>query len=331
MYEEISVKLISVTEPVGKAIERTKAILFSPFDLGKWFTIGFCAWLAFMGEGGGFNPTGGNGCNNFGDIGHYIQSNLYWIIPVGLGVSVLAIGMVLVLAWLRSRGKFMFLDCVARNKAEVSNPWNEYAAESNSLFVFKIVFGLISLVCYIPLAIGWFAVVVPLLNSERLIIASIGMILVLSLLTLSLTIAVAIVAKFTDHFVVPTMYLHRIRCMEAWKRFWELLKDNIGHFILFALFLLVLNLAAGALIFALVVGTCGCACCFLAIPFIGTVVKLPIYVFMRSYSAYYLAQYGREWDVFIPPAPPQQPQTAPSPSADPNPLITPDEFFRGQI
>jgi hypothetical protein len=49
---------ISVTEPVSPALERVKTMLFKPFDLGKWFTIGFCAWLAFLGEsggGGGFN------------------------------------------------------------------------------------------------------------------------------------------------------------------------------------------------------------------------------------------------------------------------------------
>ena len=43
---------ISVAEPVSPALERVKRILFQPFDLGKWFVIGFCAWLAQLGEGG---------------------------------------------------------------------------------------------------------------------------------------------------------------------------------------------------------------------------------------------------------------------------------------
>jgi hypothetical protein len=34
------------------------------------------------------------------------------------------------------------------------------------------------------------------------------------------------------------------------------------------------------------------------IPYLGTVLMLPILVFERSYSLYYLAQYGPEWDVF---------------------------------
>ena len=45
---------ISVTTPISHAIDRVKQVLFNPFDLGKWFTIGFCAWLAGLGESAGF-------------------------------------------------------------------------------------------------------------------------------------------------------------------------------------------------------------------------------------------------------------------------------------
>ena len=44
---------VSVIDPVTPAIDRVKLILFRPFDLGKWFVIGFCAWLAYLGTGGG--------------------------------------------------------------------------------------------------------------------------------------------------------------------------------------------------------------------------------------------------------------------------------------
>jgi len=46
---------VSVTLPVGPAIENVKRLLFRPFDLSKWFVIGFCAWLAYLGQRGGFN------------------------------------------------------------------------------------------------------------------------------------------------------------------------------------------------------------------------------------------------------------------------------------
>jgi len=43
---------ISVTEPLTLAYDRMKLVLFQPFDPGKWFVIGFCAWLAGLGESG---------------------------------------------------------------------------------------------------------------------------------------------------------------------------------------------------------------------------------------------------------------------------------------
>ena len=62
---------ISVVEPVGAAIEKTKCILFQPFDLAKWFIIGFCAFLATLGGGGGGNFGG------FGDTGGVLQEFQY--------------------------------------------------------------------------------------------------------------------------------------------------------------------------------------------------------------------------------------------------------------
>src|SRR5690349_15561593 len=46
---------ISVTDPITPAIERAKLITFGPFDLSKWFVLGFVAFLVALGEGGGGN------------------------------------------------------------------------------------------------------------------------------------------------------------------------------------------------------------------------------------------------------------------------------------
>ena len=42
---------ISVIDPISPAIERTKLVLFQPFDLGKWFKLGFCAFLVLQRNG----------------------------------------------------------------------------------------------------------------------------------------------------------------------------------------------------------------------------------------------------------------------------------------
>ena len=98
---------ISVAEPVSPALERVKTMLFKPFDLGKWFTIGSCAWLAQLGEGGfrGNYNFGSHQGKNFGDTFRqsfdrardYVLDNLNWIVPLatGLIVILLALGLLL--------------------------------------------------------------------------------------------------------------------------------------------------------------------------------------------------------------------------------------------
>jgi len=142
---------INVVEPVSPALEHVKRMLFQPFDPGKWFIIGFCAWLARLGEAG-FCSGGGN--YNFGNLPHhdgldlrhdmdmardYLLNNLDWIIPLAALLLVIGLCLGLLFLWLNSRGRFMFLHCVALNRAEVTEPWNQFATAANSLFWFRLV------------------------------------------------------------------------------------------------------------------------------------------------------------------------------------------------
>lgn len=143
---------ISVVDPISPAIEWTKKMLFRPFDIGKWFTIGFCAWLAFLGEGGGFHSNfGGSGGGDggrpgigFEEMKGFVLEHLMWIITIGISVFVVIMVVSVIVMWLKSRGRFMFFHCVALNKAEVVVPWNKYCLQGNSLFLFRLVLGIIS-------------------------------------------------------------------------------------------------------------------------------------------------------------------------------------------
>ncbi len=298
---EAATKQISVIEPVGAAIAKVKAVLFSPFDASKWFTIGFCAWLTTLGQGGGSSGIrfpAGEGRPQWQHIRHSIEANLYWIVPLGLFVAIVILLISLVLMWLRSRGKFMFLHCAAVNKAEIAYPWKQYAPQANSLFLFKLTLWAINLVCLIPLIIGMIVICLPIVRREKLIGASIAAIAVMAVFMLFTSVFFGIVHKFTDDFVVPIMYIARRTCTQAWKRFWEILKNNFGKFILYLLFQIVIGLCISIIMLAAFIGTCCCFCCITAIPYIGTVVLLPVLMFKRLYSACYLAQYGPDFDVF---------------------------------
>ena len=74
-------------------------------------------------------------------------------------------------------------------------------------------------------------------------------------------------------------------------------------FALYILFQIVLGMAIGVIVFGAVVITCCCALFLLAIPYLGTVLLLPVLVFKRSYSLYFLRQFGPDYDVFPPASP----------------------------
>ncbi len=298
---------VSVIEPVGEALGKVNAILFRPFNIGKWFTIGFCAWLAYLGKGGfGFNFPGryGRPCSSGGEpfyqVKEFIVNNLPWVIFIGLFGLIIMVTVWLVLVWLRSRGDFMLLHCVAQNKAEVKNPWSKFKEHANSLFLFRIVlhligFAAIGLPCIIA---GVFIFLV--LSGTGSTMALLPVSIIFFLFVFILSVAFLLAHKFTTDFVVPIMLLRTKSCTVAWREFLTMLSANKGRFTLYILFQIVIGIAISAIILLAMIVTCCCGACFLAIPYIGTVLMLPLFIFKRAYSVCYFGQFGPSFDVFSP-------------------------------
>lgn len=298
---------ISVIDPVSPAIERVKLILFRPFDFGKWFAIGFCAWLAILCQGGfhcnfpfgnrGGNPAAACPAQNF------FTDNFVLIIILGSIIFVFGLAVMILCLWLSSRGHFMFLHCVAKNKAEVKAPWHQYRQQGNSLFLFRLSVAVIFFICMALLG-GTIVLCVLLFGKSNILATVIG---IASLVLVSLIMAVVIVSfllifKFTRDFVIPIMYLRAGTCVEAWRQFLKILLAKKGAFALYLLFQIVISMAISAIVMAAMLATCCCAACIMIIPYIGTVLMLPMLIFKRSYSLYYLRQFDPQFDVFIPEA-----------------------------
>jgi hypothetical protein len=306
---------ISVTRPVNPAIERANLILFRPFSLDKWICIGFCAWLADLGQRGGgsfshnsnYSPSSGNGggssSNNLpfdvSQVRDYLHHNIGWIIPVAIGVLVLALAIGVLIAWLQSRGTFMLLHCVALDRGEVAVPWRKFAREAHSLWLFKLALGLIALLFILPI-LG--AAGVTLFDmfyfQAKFDTGKIPLFVALGVAWVCLFLPFSIVGAFTRHFAAPIMYLRGGTCMQAWRELMKLISSHVWEFILYILFQFVIGIATGILVLAFGLCTCCIGFLLLVIPYVGAVVLLPITVFQRSYSLYYLAQYGEKYDVF---------------------------------
>ena len=322
---------IGVTEAIEPAYACVKRLLFQPFDLSKWIILGFCAWLAGLGEsgggGGGFN-WGNGGSHNFNgtDTGEqlrhfchqasdYVNANLYWIVPVAIMVVLVVLTLWLLILWLSSRGKFMFLHCVALNTAEVEVPWTKFARPANSLFRFRLVLGLLGMLLMLPTLVIILVAILRMVQHGRPDLVDVMLALGLGLIFLLLALGFALLHKFLVDFVVPIMFLRSGKCLAAWREFGALLAANFEKFVVYLLFQFVLNLAIGAIVLMAILLTCCLAGCLMLLPFVGTVLLLPVLVFKRAYSLYYLAQFGPQYDVFPTPAGP--PPLPASPLADP--------------
>ena len=96
-------------------------------------------------------------------------------------------------------------------------------------------------------------------------------------------------------FAVPSMYLRDETVKEAWKRVVrEVLSGKIGTIVLYYLLKFVLGLGIAAIVFAITCATC----CIAGLPYLSSVVFLPLAVFMRSYSLLFLEQFGENWKIF---------------------------------
>jgi hypothetical protein len=291
---------IEIFKPFGEAFELMKRILFQPFDLKKWLVIGFAAWLASLGAGGGgsYNYQSKRG-DEVQKVNDAISQIPHPILVAGIALLiVLVLALIVLFAWLRARGGFMFIDCIVKNRSAIAEPWRDFRKEGNSYFLFWLLVGLSLLIFAGLLSLP---LVVPAIKDESflrshsvyLISAIAGWILVMVLLVLAWALVTS--------FMVPIMYRQRCRAAEAFAAATRLITAHPGEMLLYCLFWVVL--ALGSALTGCVV-TCA-TCCIAAIPYIGTVILLPVFVLLRSFSLLFLRQFGPDYDVWASLVPPE--------------------------
>jgi len=299
-------KAVSVTTPVEAAWESMKRVLFMPFDIGKWFALGFSAWLASLLEGGGggnFNyRSSGRGANSLQQffMGAQDAWNTHQSLIVTVGVALIFFGFIIgiVLMWVRSRGKFMFLDNLVHNRDAVKVPWREFAQHGNSLFKWTLVYSIILLLVTLVLIGGVFVgIILPCIKAENFVTGTIPVIVIMVLLWLAVAIVGGYIMRFLEDFIIPIMYRKDMTATEAWSYFATIYRANTGKLLLYGLFYVLLGIGAGMVVALATIATCCILGCIAAIPYVGTVALLPVPVFFRFYSIHYIAQFGPDLDL----------------------------------
>ena len=304
---------IEIFKPFGDAFELMKKILFQPFDLKKWLVIGFAAWLANLGAGGG-----GGGNFNYpdkrrGDVTKLNETISQIPQPILIAAICILVCVVLLLivlvAWLRARGRFIFVDCIVRNRAAIVEPWKEFRAEGNSFFLFSL---LVVLALVGVMVIAGLVLIVPFIPWHGQAQPGVAFWIGLSLFVF-VAVCLAFVWALASQLMVPIMYRQRCLARLAFARAVDLVASYPGPILLYVLFLLLLGVATVMISCAVICATC----CIAAIPYVGTVILLPIPAMLGAFSLLFLRQFGPDYDVwasFMPPEflPVLMPPPAPS-------------------
>jgi hypothetical protein len=315
---------IEIFAPFGAAYELMKTILFRPFDFTKWLVIAFAAFLSGI-WGGGFNPSR-LGRMGTGDWKYRATNHgnwpTDWTMP-GWAIALIIVGglvlllFAFVLMWITSRGRFIFTDCVVKNRGAIAEPWREFRREGNSFFLFALA---VACVAIFLTGVLILIIVVPLglFSSDRAATAGVGVIAVILFIVFGLVwLVFSLFFALVSHFMVPVMYRRRCSAKDAFLDVSKLVLRNPGPFILLVLFGIVLAIAVGMI--GMVISCL--TCCIGGLPYISTVLLLPAIVWLLAFKLLFLRQFGDQYDVWATvgfPAPPTVPP--PSPPLPPPPI-----------
>jgi hypothetical protein len=313
---------ISFVEPLSRAWERMRRMLFAPFELARWLVLGFSAWLAGLATGGWGGNLAGNASDRL-DKGNVLSSELRDLVDtianhpiwtsLALVAVVIAVAVLIALLWVSSRGKLIFLDNVVHQRAAIVEPWRRLARLGDSLFRWRLGFALIVLGLVLAVLA---AIIVPAAAAslgDTLRGLSIAAILLGALAIAVVAVAALFVLALLDGFVVPIMYRFDLSATAAWRTLLPWLRRFPGWFIAYVVVIFLAAIVFQVMVFIL----CLFTCCIVLLPYVGTVILLPVWVLYRSYSVEFLAQFHPDFDLFeaaaVAPAP-VEPDETPSQS-----------------
>lgn len=291
---------IAYIEPLSRAWARARVILWQPFDLAKWLLLAFAAWLAGLatdtGGAAAWRADSGGGPGGWRHLDHVwerLVDNAVWLPLVALAVMV-GIGVAVLVLWVSSRAKFIFLDNLVRNRGDIVDPWQRHESLGNSLFLFRLCFSLACAAAALLLVFAFLAPAAGFSVHDALAGLSVaaGFFAVVALIVVGA--AAGLVALLTEAFVIPIMYRYEMRVLDAWQALLPWLRAEPVAFVLYALFVLLLSVMF-AVFYSIF---CAVTCCVAALPYVGTVLLLPVWVTYRLFSVEFLAQLHPDFDLF---------------------------------
>jgi len=229
------------------------ALLFTPFDGGRWFKLSLvCLFL------GGGTPTAAFNWTfalpgelsvrpGIDRVRAYIGNHLWLVILVTLlGLAITVAGL-----YVRSVFRFILVDTIVTHDISVRAAWTELRPLGRSYFRW-----LLGLVCSAAaaLAVTAFAAFEYLRSAAAAGTSSLAFSVVLVGILLFIALAglvLMVLVTLTDDLVVPLMYAEQIPLGAAWRKLARCLRFDAGAFTLYVLLRFVVSLGVAVLVLLL--------------------------------------------------------------------------------
>ncbi len=262
--------ILPMTRIIGLSVQRTKLVLFQPFQLKKWLLLLFIACMSgsLFSGGPNYSWNAGDrmskahaaGTEIVAQEGQTVQGpsqgvqQFFQKINKGIGekifppsqkdngisliVGVLVLlffGLILLFTWLGARFRLIWYDAIVKNDASVREPFRRLKKQGNSLFKFYLFMGVVFMVI---IAAFFFWIFFSVGNigagwdhaSRWPFKTWVDLFAPVLLSGLVLVLFLAIVSVFIHEFVLPIMVLEETTFIPAWRKFLEVYRAHTGRF-----------------------------------------------------------------------------------------------------
>lgn len=246
-------RAISAADSVSFAIQRTRDLLFRPFNWGTYLKLGLVAIIT-EGLGGNLNssshhaPASGNG-----PVFHS-PSNLVPVAIAAIFALALVAVILLVVFYLITRLRFAFFHCLVHNVREIRPGWWFYREQATRFFWLNVVVGFCYLLAVVLISIPFVSGFVRLFKeTQRGGHFDVGLLLSLVLPLIPIIFLMVLAGFALDvilrDWILPHYALENATAGEAWSQVYARITAEKRQFFVYALLRLVLPVVAMVALF----------------------------------------------------------------------------------
>ena len=299
---EVNIGEMDVTAGFDTAIERTRKLLFEPFNMAMWVCIALSATLESC-SGPGFNfPSGGGGGGGGGNTFKGLESatsavgkvpDAAILVPLVLFGLFIGFGFMMLFQWLGARGTMMLTRATATGDEDIPSNWRETSDCSHSYFLFNL--ALIAIVL-MPTLLGGVTIAAAsgVFSNPNTAKPPMALIAIFVICFLLLILASQFVNCFFRNLIAPMMWKFNISATEGWQLFFKIAEKNVGPLLLFVVIRMVITVGMGIVNFIVGLMTC----CIGFIPIINQMLMAPLLCFERTYSIAVVHSLGPDFAMF---------------------------------